>query len=111
MDVNKFKEIIYEKDEKTGIVRVTFNRPEIKNAMTFGLLHELHLAACALDEDATAKAMIITGTRPPDTDDPSAEAFSSGGYFNPKELAAMDAETQKEIDFTDIARKKLCLKM
>ena len=111
MDVNKFKEIIYAKDEQTGIVTVTFNRPEIKNAMTFGLLHELYLAACAFDEDAAAKAMIITGARAPDADDPSGEAFSSGGYFSPKELAAMDPETQKEIDFTDIAQKQLCLKM
>ncbi len=111
MDVQQFKEIIYDQDEQTGIVTVTLNRPEIKNAMTFGLLRELYLAACALDEDAAAKAMIITGARAPDADDPAGEAFSSGGYFNPAELAAMDPEVQKEIDFSDIAQKKLCLKM
>ncbi len=111
MESEKFKEIIYDLDQLTGIVTVTLNRPEIKNALTFGLLRELHLAACALEEDAAAKAMIITGVRAPETDDPAGEAFSSGGYFNPSELAAMDPDVQKEIDFTDIAQKKLCLKM
>jgi 2-(1,2-epoxy-1,2-dihydrophenyl)acetyl-CoA isomerase len=111
MESEKFKEIIYDLDQTTGIVTVTLNRPEIKNALTFGLLRELHLAACALEEDAAAKAMIITGVRAPEADDPTGEAFSSGGYFNPSEVAAMDPDVQKEIDFTDIAQKKLCLKM
>jgi len=111
MESEKFKEIIYELDQDTGIVTVTLNRPEIRNAMTFGLLYELYLAACALDEDPAARAMILTGARAPDSNDPAAEAFSSGGYFSPAELAKMDPAVQKEIDFTDIAQKKLCLKM
>ena len=111
MESEKFEEIIYDLDQTTGIVTVTLNRPEIKNAMTFGLLYELYLAACLLDEDPTAKAMILIGARAPDSEDPTDEAFSSGGYFNPAELAKMDPAVQKEIDFTDIAQKKLCLKM
>jgi len=55
--------------------------------------------------------MILTGAKSGDTEDPAKEAFSSGGYFNMSYLEKLDAEKKKQIDFTDIAQKKLCLKM
>lgn len=111
MDVNQFDEVLFEKDDDTGIVMVTLNEPERKNALSSGVSLELFWAVDALQNDDTAKAMIITGAKPTNTDDPAKEAFCSGGYFNPAYMESLSEEKKKEIDLTDIAQKKLCLKM
>jgi enoyl-CoA hydratase/carnithine racemase len=111
MDANEFDNIIYDKDDKSGIVLVIINRPEIKNALTILVLLELYRAAELFENDETAMAMIITGAKAANSNDPTKEAFSSGGYFNPADLESMDEETKAEIDLTDIAQKKLCLKL
>jgi 2-(1,2-epoxy-1,2-dihydrophenyl)acetyl-CoA isomerase len=111
MQAGEFKNLIYDKDKDSGIVTVSINRPEIKNALTITVLLELGWAADAVRNDASAKAMIVTGTRPPYSDNPADEAFSSGGYFDLSEYEALDEATKKEIDLTDIAQKKLCLKL
>jgi 2-(1,2-epoxy-1,2-dihydrophenyl)acetyl-CoA isomerase len=111
MDPNDFNNIIYDKDDQTGIVLVSINRPEIKNALSILVLIELYRAAEIFDSDDTAMAMIITGANAADNNDPTQEAFSSGGYFNPAELESLDEETKAEFDLTDIAQKKLCLKL
>ena len=106
-----FKNIIYEKDSETGVIEITLNRPEIKNALTMVLLLELYDAVDMVDKDDTVKGVIITGARHPEEDDPLKEAFSSGGYFDFSELEALDEKTKSRIDFQDIALKKLCLRM
>jgi 2-(1,2-epoxy-1,2-dihydrophenyl)acetyl-CoA isomerase len=79
--------------------------------LTITVLLELSWAADAVQNDDTAQAMIITGTKPADSEDPANEAFSSGGYFDLSEYEALDEATKKEIDLTDIAQKKVCLKL
>jgi len=111
MRVEEFNDILYEKDEATGIVVVTLNAPERKNAMSFITNLELFYAVQAMEEDDEAKAMIITGARDPESDDPTKEAFSSGGYFTPKLFTDIPEEIKKEIDLTDLAAKRLCLKL
>ena len=111
MEAREFKNLIYDKDEDSGIVTVSINRPEIKNALTITVLLELSWAAGAVKQDDSAKAMILTGAKPADNADPANEAFSSGGYFDLSEYEALDEATQKEIDLTDIAQKKVCLKL
>lgn len=111
MDVNDFKNVIYEKEEETGIVTITINRPDVKNAMTPGVLIDLPRAIDAVVQDASAKAMIITGAKPVGGGNPENEAFCSGGYFDFAEIESLSQEMKDEIDFTDIARKKLCLKL
>jgi 2-(1,2-epoxy-1,2-dihydrophenyl)acetyl-CoA isomerase len=111
MKVDEFKNIMYDRDGETGIVTVTINRPEIKNALTIPVLLELYWAVDAVENDATVKAMILTGGKPPGMEDPAGEAFSSGGYFNLADLEALDEKTKSDIDLTDIAQKRLCLKM
>ena len=110
MNVDEFTNIIYEKDAETGIVTVTINRPEIRNALTLVVLLELYWAVDNIEKDDTVTAMIITGAKTPDSDDPTGEAFSSGGYFNLADFESLDEKTKGEIDLTDIAQKKLCLK-
>ena len=111
MTARNFESILYEKDNATGIVTVTINRPDIRNALTLRVLLELRWAADAVKEDETATALILTGARPKGSADPSKEAFSSGGYFNPAELSSMDEEMKREIDLTDIAQKHICLRL
>jgi 2-(1,2-epoxy-1,2-dihydrophenyl)acetyl-CoA isomerase len=111
MKADEFNNIIYDMDDETGIVTVTINRPDIKNALTILVLLELYWAADAVETDASVKAMILTGGKSADMDDPTGEAFSSGGYFNLAELEALDEKTKSDIDLTDIAQKRLCLKM
>jgi 2-(1,2-epoxy-1,2-dihydrophenyl)acetyl-CoA isomerase len=111
MKVEEFKNINYDMDGETGIVTVTINRPEIKNALALMVLLELYWAVDTVENDSTVKAMILTGARSADSDDPTGEAFSSGGYFNLADLEALDEKTKSEIDLTDIAQKRLCLKM
>jgi 2-(1,2-epoxy-1,2-dihydrophenyl)acetyl-CoA isomerase len=111
MKVDEFKNITYDMDAETGIVTVTINRPEIKNALTILVLLELYWAADTVENDSSVKALILTGGKPADMDDPAGEAFSSGGYFNLADLEALDEKTKSDIDLTDIAQKRLCLKM
>lgn len=111
MKVADFKNINYDKDDETGIVTVTINRPEIKNALAVMVLYELYWAVDAIETDPAAKAMILTGAKSSEDEDPANEAFSSGGYFNLADLEALDEETKSQIDLTDIAQKKLCLKL
>lgn len=111
MKVEDFTDILYEKDEETGIVMVTLNTPKRKNALSPKTFYELYWAAEEMEKDETAMAMIITGAKDPDFDDPTNEAFSSGGYFNPAVLESLSKEEKAQIDFTDIAQKKYTLKM
>ena len=111
MQVSEFTNIIYDMDDQTGIVTVTINRPEIKNALTLMVLFELYWAVDAIENDPDARAMILTGAKSAEDSDPTSEAFSSGGYFNLADLEALDEKTKSAIDLTDIAQKKLCLKM
>jgi len=111
MRVEDFKDILYAKDESTGIVTVTLNTPKRKNALSFVSFLELYYAVEEMEKDDTARALIITGAPDPDSPDPRNEAFSSGGYFNMKLLTEIPDAVRGEIDLADIAQKKLCLKM
>ena len=111
MEVNDFRDIKYEKDEQTGIVLLTLNTPKRKNAMSPYTFLELFEAVEAMEKDEGARVMILTGAKDPDSPDPTKEAFSSGGYFNLPALMKMREEFKDQIDFTDIAQKKLTLKM
>jgi len=107
----EFKQIRYEKDPETGIVQVTLNRPKIKNALGILMLLDLYRAAEAVENDKTASAMILTGAVSPNKADPAQEAFSSGMYLDFAELESLDEETKQEVDLTDLAQKRLCLKL
>jgi 2-(1,2-epoxy-1,2-dihydrophenyl)acetyl-CoA isomerase len=110
MEPKDFESILFDIERDSGIVTVAINCPEIRNALTLRVLLELYWAVDAFENDGAARAMILTGA-PPESKDPADEAFSSGGYFNPAELEAMDDDIKEQIDLSDIAQKKLCLKM
>jgi enoyl-CoA hydratase/carnithine racemase len=111
MEGRTFTDINYQKDVQSGIVTLTLNRPERKNALDLYSFLELFWAAEQMGQDENAYAMIITGATVPGSTDPTREAFSSGGNFDPTAYGKLSAEIKAEIDTTDIAQKRFTLKM
>ena len=111
MKLEDFTKILFEHDEETGIVLLTLNTPERRNALGLLSFLELWHAMDIFQKNKRMKAIIITGAKHPESDDPKDQAFSSGGYFDVKQIKDIDPELRKEIDLGDIAQKKLCLKM
>lgn len=111
MKASEFRNILYEKDEKTGIVTVTLNSPKRKNAFGGTQSLELQWAADIFKKDDTAHAMIMTGAKDPDNPDPQKEAFSSGGYFTSGPREEISDELKDQMDPTDIAGKRFVEKM
>jgi len=112
MKTSEFKDILYEKDEETGIVTLTLNSPKRKNAFggTQGI--EVRWAADIFKKDDTAYAMIMTGAKDPDNNDPTKEAFSSGGYFRGGDSKSeIPEDLIDQQDPTDIAGKFLTEKL
>ena len=109
MEPQDFRDIIYSKDE-TGVVTLTLNTPARKNALSAVTFLELFYAAEHFQADDSAHAMILTGAKDPKSDDPSKEAFSSGGYFNPDAFEGLPPEVLADIDMSDVAQKRATLK-
>jgi len=110
MEPKEFKDILYEKDAQ-GIVTVTLNTPKRKNALSSYTFLELFWAVENMDRDDSARVMILTGAKDPASNDPTKEAFSSGGYFNPDVVKSLSDELKAQLDATDIAQKKLTVRM
>ena len=55
----KFETILYEVDR--GRARITLNRPERRNALSFQLLSELHEALWEADNDTAVHALVLRG--------------------------------------------------
>ncbi len=111
MKPEDFRDIIYEKGPGEGIVMVTLNRPERKNALSWYSFLELCWAADLFKKDDSAHVMIMTGAKDPRNDDPAKEAFSSGAYFNPSAEDEVPDDLRDQLDPTDIAQKRLVEKM
>ena len=99
--IEDFEDILYEKEEN-GICTVTINRPERRNAVSHVSFLEIYTVLKDMEKDENAKVLIITGN-------PEANAFSSGGYFEPNFFQKVHKEIREEIDLNDIAQKRLCL--
>ncbi len=110
MQTGEFRDISYSRDE-LGIVTLTFNTPRRKNALSALTFHEIWWAAEHFEADPDAYAMIMTGAVNPEADDPSREAYSSGGYFNPDQFEGVPEDVVAQIDLSDIAQKKTTLKL
>ncbi len=110
MNVNDFRDISYQLEEN-GLVNLVLNRPERKNAMSLYTFYELVEAMDAFEKDPKAGVLLITGAKDESQDDPTREAFSSGGYFSEAALKEVPEEIQSEIDWTDLAQKRLTMKM
>lgn len=110
MKIAEFKDITYVKDHE-GMITMTFNTPRRKNALSAYTFLEIFWAVDHFEKDDSAHIMIITGAKDPNSDDPTKEAFSSGGYFNPKAFDGLSEEILAQIDMKDIAQKKATVKL
>jgi 2-(1,2-epoxy-1,2-dihydrophenyl)acetyl-CoA isomerase len=109
--IKAYEDIHVNKDTGTGIVTVTINRPELKNALRIQTFEELFKAVDDLEKDDGSLAMVITGAKKPVGNDPQKEAFSSGGFM-PKSKPAPDYKKADNLETVqDIAQKKLAIKM
>ena len=66
------QDLLFEKSD--GIAKVTFNRPQARNALTFAMYEQLGEICSELDADSSARALIITGA--------GRKAFASGTDIN-----------------------------
>src|ERR1700716_3303784 len=66
--VTATEDLIYAVED--GIARLTFNRPQARNALTFAMYEQMAAICAAVNADRSIKAMILTGT--------GDKAFASG---------------------------------
>ncbi|RLC62916.1 MAG: crotonase [Chloroflexi bacterium] len=57
----EFKNIVYEKDKEKGIVKLTINRPEVRNALNAATRQEIRNAIGEIEKDGDVRVVIITG--------------------------------------------------
>src|SRR5438094_7762778 len=62
------EDLLYSVDD--GIARLTFNRPQARNALTFAMYEQMAAICESVNGDRSIKAMILTGT--------GDKAFASG---------------------------------
>lgn len=79
-----YKNIIYQKEQSLAIL--TFNRPEVRNALSFATIDEALDAVKAADADPEIRVLIVTGY--------GDKAFISGADIN--ELKERDTFTEME---------------
>jgi enoyl-CoA hydratase/carnithine racemase len=110
LNTHEFKDINYAKGDD-GIVTLTFNTPGRKNALSLYTFFEIYAAVDHFEQDDSAHAMILTGAKDSSSNDPTKEAYSSGGYFNPDAYDGVPDEIMQQLDQTDIAQKRTTLKI
>ncbi len=102
MNLDSFKEVLYEKDDN-GICILTIHAPERRNAMSPRTFFEIGKILDIVENDQSANILIIKGSE-------EGKAFSSGGYFNLKEITKIPKKILDQIDLQDLAQKRLALK-
>jgi naphthoate synthase len=73
----RLEDVTYHKHNSLGIVRVAFNRPEVRNAFRPQTVDELARSLEHAAQDSTVGAVLLTGNGPSPKD--GGWAFSSGG--------------------------------
>src|SRR5881227_636241 len=58
--VQATEDLIYGVED--GIARITFNRPQARNALTFAMYEQMAAICETVNADRSIKAMILTGT-------------------------------------------------
>jgi enoyl-CoA hydratase len=81
----EFKDILYTGDREKGIMRITINRPQVRNALNTVVRRELRNAVQDVEQDKDARVLIVTGA--------GDKAFVSGADISEfKEAAPMMIE-------------------
>ena len=80
-------------DEDTRVARITLNRPERLNALTFEVYDELRSTFRALDTEPEVRAIVITG---------AGRGFCSGGDVEDIIGALFDRDLEGLLEFTEM---------
>ena len=83
--------LLSDRDDSSGVVTLTLNRPERMNALTFEVYDELRRTMRSLSDDAGVRAIILTGAGP---------AFCSGGDVHDIIGALVDRQYRGLLEFT-----------
>jgi enoyl-CoA hydratase/carnithine racemase len=83
--------LLTDRDDSTGIVTLTLNRPERMNALTFDLYDELRRAIRALGDEPAARVIVLTG---------AGNAFCSGGDVHDIIGALVGRDYRALLEFT-----------
>ena len=89
--VQKTEDLIYAVED--GIARLTFNRPQARNALTFAMYEQMAAICESINADRSIKAMILTGA--------GDKAFASGtdiSQFRAFKTAEDALEYEERID-------------
>jgi enoyl-CoA hydratase/carnithine racemase len=65
-------DLLYE--NRDGVARITFNRPQARNALTFAMYERMAAICAEIDQDRTTKVLILTGA--------GDKAFAAGTDIN-----------------------------
>jgi enoyl-CoA hydratase/carnithine racemase len=85
------KSFLYERDAATGVARITLNRPERLNALTFEVYDELRETFVSLDREPGVRSVLLTG---------AGRAFCSGGDVEDIIGALFERDYRGLLDFT-----------
>lgn len=77
-----------------GLVRLTLNRPEAKNALSQQMIDELRTAVRALADDASVRGVVMTG---------AGDVFCAGGDLKGMQRQASGTRSQRLADATALA--------
>jgi naphthoate synthase len=108
-----FKDITYHRSRRLGVVRIAFNRPEVRNAFRPQTVDELLLACEHARTAADVGVVLVTGNGPSAKD--GGWAFCSGGdqrirgkdgykYDGPESHKQPEADKNKQPTAADLAR-------
>ena len=93
LDALNPKSFLCEVDESTGVARVTLNRPDRLNALTFEVYEELRETFLALDRAPGVRSVLLTG---------AGRAFCSGGDVEDIIGRLFEKDYQGLLDFTRV---------
>ena len=82
-DANQYSTLLVETDSDTGVTVITFNRPDVRNALNREMADEIRGVLRLLKEDPTCRALIFTGS--------GDRAFMSGA-----DIAQLKARTHRD---------------
>ena len=91
-----YRAIQFQKENKTA--RITLNRPDAQNAISFELMEDVISALGEVREDPTMKAVVFTGSGKAFSAGADLKAAVSGAFENPKEFQTYLGLFDKMID-------------
>jgi len=96
VDAEKYKTLLVEKTN--GVLKVSFNRPEMRNALDMDMRAELKQLLAAVSEDPQIRVLILTG---------SGKAFCAGGDIRTMEIPFPDLAGRKRLKDLHVWLKNL----